>query len=190
MKKTLVGIVAVLAISGLAYGQGMISIADGSVDVAGGVVNLEISAIAGGAQTGLDLFLAIADEGAAGAEITGLVVDVPPYLVMGPAGDALIEGAWNTTYVPGWAAYAVDAVASGDFDLTNAVLGLVTIQVPALPLGTQIVVTAGGTPSYPPTDFGGPVPESFKDGIITVTPEPVSMLLLLAGLPLLRRRIA
>lgn len=190
--KGLTGWMVLLGAAGTVLGQGMIVVESkpqyGNV---GGDIDLNVYAVGGAAQYGLNLYLYLADGGASGASLIGLEGDHTPYITIGDPDDALIEGAWNTSYVPSWACYLIDASVS-PFE-ADGLLATVRVRIPAgIPIGTQIIVTAGSPDHYgyyPGSDYGEQPSPQYWDGIITTgVPEPATAMLLVAVVPLLRRR--
>lgn len=68
----------------------------------------------------------------------------------------------------------------------QGVLATVTIAYPALPAGTKLLLTTQTSNGTSTWDTGADTAQAST--FIIATPEPVSALLLLAGLPLIRRR--
>lgn len=168
------------ALSGIqdlgALGQGI------PVPVEGGSVTVNLLGAGAGTVGGMQAYL-----------------QVDPRALFTAAGVANIGGVFTN---PGTSASEVVDISSGDHatlwsfgstaniavPATNGILAQVTVTVPALPYGTKLLLTTDTDWGASTFDSGAPVGQAST--FIVATPEPVSALLLLAGLPLIRRRRA
>jgi hypothetical protein len=192
MRKWLFGVVALLAIAGMASAAESFTMS-------------APDSVAPGAQFTLTITMTVTDTNVAGWGLDALT---------GPTGMFTVE-AYNSANVPrlfantlGFAITAADTNNpwTGSPALTPGGTNVgIFSNVPnfgAATPGTSTVltllVTAGPTPAtgqigatrlyYGTTDFDELSIAGVHTGSITITPEPISALLLLAGLPMLRRR--
>jgi len=183
--KTLACVMAVLATTGLAMAApaftlpSQIDIEPGqSLDVFVGVTGL--ATIAGGGAQGMNLYLGTG----APFILSGLNVDT----LAGLRFTGNTTGASIDQLSPEIMAASVttnSGVISVDGDLAR-----ITISCSALtPVGTQSILSTYLAEFDVSSDFAG-VAAGQATAIVKVVPEPASVLLLLAGLPLLRRRHA
>lgn len=186
MKKLLVSALGVLAIGTMAMGAGFILPAEITIDQAVGYADVDVIAAAGPAIAGANVYL-IVD---APFEIHNVHMgDVAGMLFYGNnTGEANVFTVDNGG-APATECYASTTTNTGTVT-PDGVKPVCKLRL-TIPAGTPIGTSGHLTTDYPgaPSDFGaGPEGLTQATAVVKVIPEPASMLFLLAGLPLLRRR--
>lgn len=192
MKKFLTGIV-VLSLASVAFAVPAFVINGGNDVVIAPGTSVTVPIVVSGITGATGMTLNLMTTGA--YDIEGIDIDtVAGGLFAGAAGTgaSVFTHVIDPENVPAWAGVAMVTAASTVNASVNTVVAMVTISA-------QAAGPAGGTlQTALPEELGGG--SSFLDGTgayvgavqgsVNLLPEPVSALLLLAGLPLIRRRRA
>lgn len=179
MKKLVMSVVAVLAVSGMAMGASF-SLPGVTEVLPGATVEIPISAVGAGALQGVNLYLEVELP----LSITAVTFDGPtvfhgnnngasPYDLLGNMAAASTTTASGSVPVPGVVAIMTVAIPQG----TEMKDFFVRTFIPDFGVGSDFVGSAVTT-------------EGQGQGVIRVVPEPATALLLLGALPLIRRRRA
>jgi hypothetical protein len=189
MKKLLVGSVLVLSVAGMAFGAGL-QIESRAIEAAPGQEIL-VMATGTGNFNDVNLQLKVGDGGAAlgGTDEPG-VHAAPITNVDWRSNGSLFAGVAagvetvNTSGLVAFPSFSIAAVG-----VTRAAPGVIaTLILDATGLaGKQFPISLSIPEGGVVSDFGAQQADSLVDGMITVIPEPASLLLLLAAVPFLRR---
>lgn len=183
MKKLMIGTVVLLATTGWAMGVGF-SLPAVTEAAAGSTVEIEVSAVGQGTIAGSNLALQVDEP----LEIVGLDL-LAGVFAENNTGQLIMLNSTHPVDIPA-PQYAVGAVVTNTGTVaTPGLLAKVSVLIPVgTPDGDYTILTQ--IPGVQGSDWAGSAEvDSLGAGIIRV-PEPMTAILLLAGLSLLRRRHA